>query len=639
MNQTKRGIITRLKGFYEKYPGENFGIATVILLIFTVGTSIILYRRIDPTFSFFTHYVSGLGGPPKGAPIGTSYLYSTVYNMGMLIASPLRIAFLLQVILFIKEKGAGLWLSRASLFTGLLASMGFLLMAFVPFSVNLDLHLVGALVYFVGATSFQLVFAVTELKTDGIPWYLPVIGLINLIVFSAFSYLLIQVEILHITGIPEPAFYEWLVFGSSILWVLSHCGYMIQERNSDTSWRKGAPSRIMKGASMNLYEINRSRNLLITLFVLILIITTAWKYVHLTGYIYDVPAETGDGWETSSLLDVNLSVAKITSMMNTLSGYDHPIHSIVIIKDGKLVFEKYYSGQDIALDSEFKLVEKEFNRDTLHCLASSTKSVTSILLGIAIDQGFIAGIDEKMIHFYPEYDSRGKEEISIKHMLTMSSGIPWDESHDYNDPRNNLRQQIDSKDPVEYVFQLPVSAPPGTLFIYNSGTTNVLGDIVSKTSGQTLRAFGEYNLFKPLGIVNYQWLGFPLDPDLPICSSTLYLRPRDMAKIGQLYLQNGEWLGRQLVSREWVIESTSQAIEVPLSESTIPEFITGYGHQWWRGELDSGAQTFFSAGYGGQFIFVVPQYELVIVFTGAQFQGDYYGFIAILNAIIDAVGV
>ncbi len=237
MNNTNHGITARLEKFYEKYPGENFGIATVILLIFTVGASIILYTRIDPTFSFFTHYVSGLGGPPRGAPEGINYLSATVYNLGMLLASPLRVAFLLQVVLFIKGKGAGIWMSRASLGTGLIASTGFLLMALVPFSVNLDLHLMGALVYFVGATSFQLIFAITELRTAAIPRHLPFTGLINLVVFSVFSYQLILVEVMQVSGIPEPAFYEWLVFGSAILWVLTHSIYMIQERKAKLNTR------------------------------------------------------------------------------------------------------------------------------------------------------------------------------------------------------------------------------------------------------------------------------------------------------------------------------------------------------------------------------------------------------------------
>jgi hypothetical membrane protein len=244
MNKPTQGIAGKLESFYEKYPGENFGIATVILLMITVGTSIVLYTRIDPTFSFLTHYVSGLGGPPKGAPPEISYLSATIYNLGMLLASPLRVAFLFQVVLFIRQKGAGIWASRASMATGVIASLGFLLMALVPFSLQLDLHMAGAMVYFLGATSFQLVFAVTELRTMGIPRYLPAIGLINLVVFSVFSHQLILVEVLQTPGVPEPAFIEWLVFGSAMLWVLAHSYYISMNR------------RARAGAFMNPSEEN-----------------------------------------------------------------------------------------------------------------------------------------------------------------------------------------------------------------------------------------------------------------------------------------------------------------------------------------------------------------------------------------------
>jgi len=235
MNNPSKGLMSKIESFYERYPGESFGFAAVALLVLTVGASIILYMRVDPTFNFFTHYVSSLGGPPKGAPEGVRYLSATVYNLGMLLAVPLRIAFLFPVIILVKRNGASPWLSRASLVTGLVSSAGWLLMALVPFSADLDLHMIGALVYFLGATSFQLTFAVTELKTPGLPKHLPLLGLLNLMVFSAFSYQLIQVEILQIPGIPEPAIYEWLVFASAILWVLAHGLYSLKTRKASAT--------------------------------------------------------------------------------------------------------------------------------------------------------------------------------------------------------------------------------------------------------------------------------------------------------------------------------------------------------------------------------------------------------------------
>ncbi len=240
-----------------------------------------------------------------------------------------------------------------------------------------------------------------------------------------------------------------------------------------------------------------------------------------------------------------------------------------------------------------------------------------------------------MLSFYPEHsDLNGTQKagITLQHMLTMSSGIPWDESVPYDDPRNSLNQQFYSEDPVRYLLEQPLTAPPGTTFIYNSGTTNVLGDIVRVASGQTLVEFAKQRLFTPLGIASYDWIGFPLAPHIAVASSTLYLRPRDMAKIGQLYLQGGVWNGDQIISEEWIAESTSEHIRVPSSSSPIPGLINGYGYQWWRGTFSNGGtETYFAAGWGGQFIFVLPDLDMVVVLTGGQFEGDYQGFYDLVN--------
>ena len=354
------------------------------------------------------------------------------------------------------------------------------------------------------------------------------------------------------------------------------------------------------------------------------------------GYSYRVPEQTNDGWETASLANVGMDEAPIVEMMNGLSrqNEDH-IHSIVIIKDGMLVFEEYFSGEDLDLTEGLNFSHKDFDSDTLHCQASASKSVTSILLGIAIDQGLVSGVEEKMFSFYPEHsdlEDTGKGEITLQHMLSMSSGIPWDESYAYTDPRNNLNQQFYSEDPIRYLLEQPVVAPPGTTFMYNSGTTNVLGDIVRISSGQTLMEFADQHLFTPLGITSYDWVGFPLIPHIAVTSSTLYLRPRDMAKIGQLYLQGGEWNGDRIISQEWIVESTSETIRIPPSENPIPGLINGYGYQWWRGTFSNGdIETYFAAGWGGQFIYVLPELDMVITLTGGHFEGDYQGFYSLIN--------
>ena len=159
------------------FPGELFGFATIAVLLITLIISIILYVQYDPTFNIFTHYVSQLGGVPKGNLNGAIYDSATVFNFGMLLAVPLRIGFLISLVFFVWRVGSNKIFSIVSFATGLLSSAGWLILGLVPFSSNLQLHLMGAAVYFLGATSFQLIFAVTEFKTTQIPKRLPSIAM------------------------------------------------------------------------------------------------------------------------------------------------------------------------------------------------------------------------------------------------------------------------------------------------------------------------------------------------------------------------------------------------------------------------------------------------------------------------------
>ena len=239
MKETINGLTDGIDRFYERFPGGLFALAGVIIGVATIAASLALYVRVDPTFSIFTHYVSNLGGVPKGAPEGVNYLSATVFNVGMLLAVPIRLAFLVHIVRFVGRMGANRWLTLASLATGLVSTTGSLLVALVPFSTNLDLHLMGALVYFLGATSFQLTFLVTEFRTPGLPRYLPVLGIASLLAFSVFSYLLIQVEVLQVAGMAEPTIYEWVVFATLMAWLLAHGLYTLKARGAP-------PSRLRK---------------------------------------------------------------------------------------------------------------------------------------------------------------------------------------------------------------------------------------------------------------------------------------------------------------------------------------------------------------------------------------------------------
>lgn len=381
---------------------------------------------------------------------------------------------------------------------------------------------------------------------------------------------------------------------------------------------------------------------LVSVFLFTLIFLSIYFIVGNQGdYSYQVPEKTNDGWVTASLTDVGMDATPLINLMNDLSRRnDHHVHSILVTKNNKLVFEEYFSGEDLDLtNNQLNFVHKDFDLDTLHCQASASKSITSILLGIAIDQGLIQGVQQKMFSFFPEHSDLNdteKGKITLEHMLTMSTGIPWDESYPYTDPRNDLNQMFYSVDPIKFVLEKSVVASPGSLFIYNSGTTNLLGDVVRRSTGLTLTDFAEQYLFAPLGITSFNWIGFPNAPHIAIASSTLYLRPRDMAKIGQLYLQKGVWNGNRIVSENWVTESTLESIQVPPSKNPIPGFIKSYGYQWWRGTFSNGnTETYFAAGWGGQFIFVIPDIDMVTVITAGDFEGEgYQGFYNLINDYI-----
>jgi CubicO group peptidase (beta-lactamase class C family) len=331
--------------------------------------------------------------------------------------------------------------------------------------------------------------------------------------------------------------------------------------------------------------------------------------------------------------EVGMDTQLVVDLMNDLLNREtHHVHSILIVKDGSLVFEEYFSGFDLVLNDsvlthianggDINFTQIDFNRDALHFQASVTKSITSVLFGIAIDKGFIQGIDEKMFSVFPEYselNNGSKDGVTLGHMLTMSTGIPWNEDYPYNDSRNSLTSMLTVDDPIEYVLELPLVAPPGNTFIYNSGTTNLLGEIVKRKSDFNLSEFARTYLFTPLGITSFQWIDLPNADGMAFASSGLYLRSRDMAKIGQLVLQEGMWNGSRIVSEEWVTESTRSSITLSVS-NPLSDFATGYGYQWWIGTFTPGnSNGYIAAGWGGQYIIVLPELEMVVVIT----QGDY----------------
>lgn len=340
-----------------------------------------------------------------------------------------------------------------------------------------------------------------------------------------------------------------------------------------------------------------------------------------SDYVYSIPEETGDGWETTSLDSVGMSTARIEALIDDINNNVYTeVHSVVIIKDDKLVFEKYFPGHDFRYTgNNFHGSLLNFNRDTRHNTHSATKSVTSALVGIAIDRGDINGVDDKIFDYLPDYTSLNdpqKDKITIEHLLTMSSGLEWNEwDVDISTSEHDIVRFNSSPDPVNFLLSKPVVTEPGTAYYYNGGTVDLLGVIVHNASGYSVRAFSMTYLFGPLGITNYNWQ--TLYPSgITACHGDIYITPRDMAKFGYLFLNRGIWNGTRIISEEWVDASVQNHIIPPVN------WANGYGYLWWRKTFYSNGLTFntYNAeGWGGQQIVVIPSENMVVVFTGANY--------------------
>jgi CubicO group peptidase (beta-lactamase class C family) len=305
------------------------------------------------------------------------------------------------------------------------------------------------------------------------------------------------------------------------------------------------------------------------------------------------------GWQTSTPEQQGMDSGKLVKLFDFIMIRKPNLHSLLIVRNGYLVTEAYFFP---------------YQADTLHSLNSCTKSVSSALIGMAIDQGLIRGVDQRLVSFFPgrtiaNLDAR-KQAITLKDLLSMTSGLDWPEwSTAYTSPENIIRQMLLSPDPIQFVLDRPMETDPGTLFNYDTGGSNLLSAILEQKAGKNALDFARLNLFEPLGISKVFWA--TAQNGMYRGGEGLLLTPGDMAKFGYLYLQRGAWEGRQVISKAWIEASTTEQI------STGSQAYAGnqYGYQWWLGWMQS-PRSFVASGYGGQYIFVIPEKNMVVVFTG-----------------------
>ena len=328
-----------------------------------------------------------------------------------------------------------------------------------------------------------------------------------------------------------------------------------------------------------------------------------------------------DDWPVAAPAEVGLDPALLCSIGEKLAAPDHPnLHGVVVVRHGKLVYEAYASGADRQWGADLGVVA--YDATLQHDVRSVTKSVVSLLLGIAIDRGLIAGVDAPMLPYFPEYAELATpalERITLRHLLTMTAGFAWNEDLGWV-PANTERQMYEAADPYRYVLERPLVHEPDERWVYNGGASLLLGAVLKKAVGMSLDSFARENLFEPLGIDDYTWM--TLNNGDPIASGGLRLRPRDMAKLGQLVLDGGTWNGRRVVSQEWIAASTTPRFDAEGLR---------YGYHWWMGRSLLGSGTFewvAAFGLGGQRIFIVPRADLVVVVTAGLYRDESQGYYA-----------
>ncbi|MEM1095664.1 MAG: serine hydrolase [Bacteroidota bacterium] len=315
------------------------------------------------------------------------------------------------------------------------------------------------------------------------------------------------------------------------------------------------------------------------------------------------PFGTDTPLPATTLTAARLDTAVIGSMARQIDAQALDLHSLLILRGGKLAFEAYYNG---------------YTRHTPHDIRSATKSITSLLTGIAIDQGALGSVDEPLMEHlgagYP--DITDKDDLTLRHLLTMSSGL------DCHDRDRTTRGQEDrmyrSKDWVRYFLSLNRTYAPADTTLYCTGGVVALGAAIAAATDQDVAAFADAVLFAPLGIENYQWERFD-DGRQVDTGGHLWITPQGLAKIGQLVLQEGTWEDRQLISPAWIAESTKQHTTSDGQR---------YGYLWWRYHIPYGNTTVEvvnATGNGGQNIFIVPAYDLVVVTTAGYYNSDKAG--------------
>lgn len=303
-----------------------------------------------------------------------------------------------------------------------------------------------------------------------------------------------------------------------------------------------------------------------------------------------------------------------TAMLEIEKGKYPNIDGIVVSQHNKTIYQHYFNG---------------LKESSLHDSRSSFKSITSLLMGIAIDKGYIKSVNEKAYSFFPQYSSfknlaHNKLEMTIKDLLEMKAGFDCEEWNSTKDCEDEMEQ---TKDWLKFSLDLPMAHKPGTHWDYNSSAPMVIGGIIESATKMPLDKFAEMYLFKPLGIKEYRWTKDPVGHAMT--AGSFYMKPIDMAKLGQLVLNKGMWQNKQIISKKWIEESTKPItkiedfsnVGIAKTKDVLPQ-ATYYGYYWYNEKMRTDKFSYnvvFASGNGGQYIMIVKDLDLVVAFTGNSF--------------------
>jgi CubicO group peptidase (beta-lactamase class C family) len=334
------------------------------------------------------------------------------------------------------------------------------------------------------------------------------------------------------------------------------------------------------------------------------------------SYAYEAPERMAGGWPVATPESVGIDRASLVALANEILREgdrvsDRHTEGVLVLRHGKLVFEEYFWGM---------------RPELTHIIASDTKSISSLLTGVAIETGKL-GLDEEVIKYFPQYDERlwrrEKYPIRLRDLLAMTAGVEWPDKAAASG--EFMQRMLKSPDHVGFVLDLKRLTAPGEVYTYNNGLPILLGEILTRALGESVDGFADRVLFAPLGIRNYTWM--KLSNGVPWLTGGMTMPPRDMAKIGQLMLSGGAWDGKRIVSRDWVKLSSSR--------QTRPHDYP-YGFLWHLSYADSpwrGQPSYFgpidrydavtAIGQGGQIIMVLPEVDVVVVVVSSNWMPGF----------------